>query len=144
MKRYILKVYPAGMSREAYRTIEISGKDTLDQLCEFIMESFDFIHEHLYEFCMDNRMYSDDNYQYDPEYEDDPSTDIAIDKIGLVKGQNFSLHYDYGDDWMFTIHVQKIEDEPRRSDPKLIKSVGYVEQSPEWEEWEDEEDEEEF
>jgi len=144
MKRYILKVYPAGMSREAYRTIEISGKDTLDQLCEFIMESFDFIHEHLYEFCMDNRMYSDDNYQYDPEYEDDPSTDIAIDKIGLVKGQNFSLHYDYGDDWMFTIHVQKIEDEPRRSDPKLIKSVGHVEQYPDWDEWDDEEDDEDF
>ena len=49
--RYTLKIYPAGRGREIYRTIEISGKDTLDRLCEFILESFDFIHEHLYEFC---------------------------------------------------------------------------------------------
>lgn len=31
------------------------------------MESFDFIDEHLYEFCMDNRMYSEYAYQSDPE-----------------------------------------------------------------------------
>ncbi len=82
--------------------MEISGKETLDRLCEFILKSFDFIHEHLYEFCMNNRMYSEDNYQYDPE-DGGLSMDIVIDRIGLVKGQNFLLHYDYGDDWMFTI-----------------------------------------
>ena len=40
MARYTLKVYPAGRGREIYRTIMISGKDTLDDLCEFILESF--------------------------------------------------------------------------------------------------------
>ena len=43
MSRYTLKVYPAGQGRNVYRIIEISGNDTLDRLCEFIMESFDFI-----------------------------------------------------------------------------------------------------
>ena len=142
MKRYTLKVYPAGRGREVYRTMEISGKDTLDQLCEFILASYDFIHEHLYEFCMDNKMYSWNSYQYDP-HDGGPSTNIVIDKIGLVKGQNFSLHYDFGDDWMFTIHVQKIEEEPKRTSPKLIKSVGYINQYPDWDEWDDE-DEEDF
>lgn len=137
MARYTFKVYPAGQGRNAYRTMEISGKETLDRLCEFILESFGFIHEHLYEFCMDNKMYSEDSYQYDPE-DGGPSTDIAIDKIGLEKGQNFSLHYDYGDDWMFTIHVQKLEDEAQKTGPKLIKSVGHVEQYPNWEEWDEE------
>ena len=143
MSRYTLKVYPAGQGRSVYRIIEISGKDTLDRLCEFIMESFDFIHEHLYEFCMDNKMYSEDSYQFDPE-DDSPSTDIAIDKIRLVKGQNFSLHYDYGDDWMFTIHVQKKEIEAVREPAKLLKSVGNVEQyawEPDWEEWIDDSEE---
>ena len=140
MFRYTFKVYPAGQGRKIYRTMEISGTETLDRLCEFIMSSFEFIHEHLYEFCMDNRMYSDDSYQYDPE-DDGPSTDIAIDKIGLVKGQNFSLHYDYGDDWMFTIHVQKIEEESDKKPPRLLKSVGYVKQYPDWDEWDEEEDE---
>lgn len=139
MARYTLKVYPAGRGREIYRMIVISGKDTLDDLCEFILESFNFIHEHLYEFCMDNRMYSEDSYQYDPE-DGGPSTDVIIDKIDLVKGQNFSLHYDYGDDWMFTIHVQKVEDEAHREKPKLIKSVGFLEQYLDYDEWDEEDD----
>lgn len=33
---------------------------------------------------------------------------IKIYRPDLAKGQNFSLHYDFGDDWMFTIHVQEI------------------------------------
>ena len=60
---------------------------------------------------------------------------MAIDKIGLVKGQNFSLHYDYGDDWMFTIHVQKVENEIHRLKPELIKSIGQLEQYPDYDEW---------
>ena len=139
MAKYTLKVYPAGRGREIYRMIVISGEDTLDDLCEFILKSFNFIHEHLYEFCMDNRMYSEDSYQYDPE-DDGPSKDVIIDKIGLVKGQNFSLHYDYGDDWMLTIHVQKVEDEALRAKPELIKSVGFLKQYPDYDEWDEEDD----
>jgi hypothetical protein len=144
MARYTLKVYPKGWGREIYRTIMISGKETLDTLCEFILEAFDFYHEHLYEFCMDNKMYSDNSYEYEPE-DGRPSTDIAIDKIGLVKGQNFSLHYDYGDDWMFTIHVQKIEEEKRKTMPEIIKSVGVLEQYPDcddFDEWDEDDDSE--
>ena len=103
------------------------------------MRSFDFIHEHLYEFCMDNKMYSEDSYEYDPE-DGGPSTDISIDKIGLVKGQNFTLHYDYGDDWMFTIHVQKIEDEDRKSAPELVRSVGMLVQYPDCDDWDDDDE----
>lgn len=137
-KQYILKVYPPGYSREIYRTIQISGKDTLDELCNTVITSFDFIDEHLYEFCMDNRMYSEDSYQSDPEF-DEPSTDIALDKLHLEKGQNFSLHYDFGDDWMFTIHVQKIEEVKQRKAPAVLKEKGSIEQYPYCEDWDDDE-----
>ena len=43
MSRYTLKVYPAGHGREIYRTIKISGKETLDRLCEYILDAFDLI-----------------------------------------------------------------------------------------------------
>jgi hypothetical protein len=85
-------------------------------------------------------MYSEYSYQYEPE-DGGPSTDITLDEINLVKGQNFSLHYDYGDDWMFTIHVQKIEEESRKKPPVLLKSVGSVEQYADWDAWDDEDDE---
>ena len=91
MEQYTLKVYPAGMSRSVYRTIQISGRETLDALCRVIIASFDFIDEHMYEFCMDNRMYSDYSYQSAPE-RGERSTRVKIEKLQLVKGQNFSLH----------------------------------------------------
>jgi len=78
---------------------------------------------------MDNKMYSEYSYEYEPE-DDGQSTDIKIEKLDLAKGQNFSLHYDYGDDWMFTIHVQKIEEGKTAGANRLTKSKGTVEQYP--------------
>jgi hypothetical protein len=138
-KKYTFKVYPSGLGRDVYRLIEISGDKTLDDLCECILETFDFIHEHLYEFCMDNKKYSEYSYEYDPQ-DGGPSTDIKIDKLGFEKGQKFSLHYDYGDDWMFTINVQKIEETDDVVKSTLIRSKGEVEQYPSWDDW-DEDDE---
>jgi hypothetical protein len=135
-KKYTFKVYPSGLGRDVYRVIEISGDKTLDDLCEFILETFDFIHEHLYEFCMDNRMYSEYSYEYDPQ-DDGPSTDIKIDKLELEKGQKFLFHYDYGDDWMFTINVQKIEETDDRIKSTLIRAKGEVEQYPSWDDWDE-------
>lgn len=132
-KQYLLKVYPAGRGRDVYRNIEIGGNRTLNQLCGVILESFDFIDEHLYEFCMDNRMYSEYTYQSDPEG-DEPSTDIVLDELGLCKGQKFSLHYDFGDDWMFTITVSKISEVQKNVETRIIKSKGNIEQYPGWDE----------
>lgn len=75
-------------------------------MCQVILELFDFTDEHLYEFCMDNRMYDEYNYQSDPEG-DEPSAKITLDELGVVEKQKFSLHYDFGDDWMFVITVKK-------------------------------------
>ena len=85
-----MKIYPAGRGCDVYRNIEICGNSTLNQLCQVILESFDFIDEHLYEFCMDNRMYSEHTYQSDPEG-DEPSADITLDEVELNKGQKFAL-----------------------------------------------------
>lgn len=129
-KQYSIKVYPAGMGREVYRNIEICGDETLDRLCQIILEAFDFVDEHLYEFCMDNCMYSENSYQSDPEEDDDASTDIALDKLKLNKGQKFSLHYDFGDDWMFTITVHKINEVEESFEPRIVKSKGQIQQYP--------------
>ena len=132
-KKYTLKVFPAGEGRQVYRVIEMSGEHSLDDLCRTILSSFDFIDEHLYEFCMDNRMYSDYSYQSDPEG-DEPSTRVKLDKLGLMIKQKFSLHYDFGDDWMFTITVQNITETAEKTAPNVIKAKGSIEQYPYWDE----------
>ena len=136
---FTLKVYPAGMSRTIYRTVQISDKETLDTLCHTIIASFDFIDEHLYEFCMDNRMYSEYSFQSDPE-DGEPSTRIRLDRLRLKKGQNFSLHYDFGDDWMFTIHVQKIEETEEKCKPLVLKAKGTIDQYGSQDDWEEDEE----
>lgn len=138
-KKYTLKVFPAGAGRDVYRIIEISGEHSLDNLCKAILSAYEFTDEHLYEFCMDNRMYSDHSYQSNPE-DGEPSTRVKLDKIGLVMKQKFSLHYDFGDDWMFTITVQKITETSEKVNPTVIKEKGSIEQYSEWDEDEDEEE----
>lgn len=66
--------------------------------------------------------------------DDAEGTDIALDELGLIEGQKFSLHYDFGDDWMFAIRVIKIEEVKRHRKPMLLSSKGSVEQHPEGEE----------
>ena len=123
-KQYSMKIYPAGRGRDVYRNIEICGNSTLNQLCGVILEAFDFIDEHLYEFCMDNRMYSEDAYQSDPEG-DEPSADVTLDEAGL---------YDFGDDWMFTITVSKIVEVQKDFKPRIVKAKGNIQQYPDWDE----------
>ena len=46
---------------------------------------------------------------------------------------------------MFTIHVQKIEEEKRKTMPEIIKSVGVLEQYPDcddFDEWDEDDDSE--
>ena len=56
---------------------------------------------------MDNRPYSNNAYTIDRDA-DYPEINIVIDTMELYEKQKFSLHYDFGDDWMFTITVSKI------------------------------------
>lgn len=135
-RRYTMKIYPQGNAREAYRVIEISGAESLDKLCEVILSAFEFEDEHLYEFCMDCRMYSYDSYQSDPEA-GESSTRIKVEKLGLVEKQKFALHYDFGDDWMFIINVQKIVSEAEYKKPLVLKAKGTIEQYPMWGDEED-------
>ena len=84
-------------------------------------------------------MYSEYAYQSDPEG-DEPSADITLDEAGLCKGQKFALHYDFGDDWMFTITVSKISEVQGDFKPRIVKAKGSTQQYPDWDE--DEFDEE--
>lgn len=132
VNQYTLKVYPQGRGREVYRVITLTGDHTLDFLCSAILDAFDFDNDHLYEFCMDNRPYSDHSYQFDPEGFDDCelSTNVTLDEIGLCKKQKFLLHYDFGDDWMFPITVQEITRVPKTTGAHVIREKGIIHQYP--------------
>ena len=70
--------------------------------------------------------------------DDETETNIKIDKLYLCKGQNFLFHYDFGDDWMFTVHVNKIEEVTGRIKTMLVGEKGSIEQYPDWDDEDDE------
>ena len=75
-----------------------------------------------------------DKYNANDPEGDEPSADITLDEVGLCRGQKFALHYDFGDDWMFTITVSKISEVQEDFEPCVIKSKGTVQQYPDWDE----------
>lgn len=138
-ERYTLKIYPKGMGRDAYRTLEISDDRKLTDLAECILEAFDFDFDHLYEFIMSGEMYRSRDVYVSPGISGERSANIKLGKLGLEKGRKFLYHYDFGDDWLFVVNVQKVEDEEEPHETKVIKSKGDVYQYGY-----DEEDDEEY
>lgn len=63
--------------KRIYRVIRICGTDTLDDLSDIILSSYDFDDDHLYLFNMDNVKYGRNCYKRMPEY-GEGSTDILI------------------------------------------------------------------
>ena len=140
MAQYTLRVYPKGMSREASCVLACPSDTTLEELARHILYAFDFDDDHLYEFCMTCRLYDSGNYRKRPygyDYdEDERSCDVRLDELGLYRGLNFWFHYDFGDDWVFVVHVNKVDD---GGDGRvhLVSRKGHVEQYPSWDEDDD-------
>ena len=123
---YTLKIYPKGGMRQAYRVIEISGNTDLNELCSVILNLFDFDYDHLYLFDMANeRNPYRSSYTFEAE---DPIFGIpdapTLDELSLGRGSKFQLLYDFGDDWLFVIHVTKVSE--GSGGMKLIKSEGKI------------------
>ena len=132
-KKYTLNVEPKGYQNIS-RVIEICGERSLDSLCMAILNSFDFDHDHLYRFCMDNKLRSIDCYEFNPFSDGEfPSTKICLDALNLYKRKSFLLHFDYGDDWLFAIKVINVEKVESDFETKVISSQGKLYQYPDLE-----------
>ena len=134
MIKYTFKVYPKGRGREVFRVFTMSGEYTLDDLCGYILDEFDFSNEHLYEFCMDNKPYTGNSLEF-CDMAGRTHTNIPIQNLNLQKGQKFTLHYDYGDDWLFIIHTQSVDVADTEEAPRRLKAKGSVEQYPDYDDW---------
>ena len=95
----------------ATRLIRSDGATKLSELCDFMMFAFGFIHEHSFEFLLDGNKLSED---------------VPIDSFHLNKGQEITLHYDFGDDWMFKIVVEKVRDDNFANPLAIVGGEGFV------------------
>jgi len=140
-KSFVLSI---SLGTGCYRHIQISEDATLDDLHHEIMCMFDFDDDHLYQFCMDNRLWGSgavymcqrvDYLTDELGYTDE----VELGELSIGKGSKFVYVFDFGDCWVFQIKVLRIVDETTPT-PKILKSVGEVSQYGDDED-EDEDDE---
>lgn len=143
------------------RTIEIQGRQTLEQLHAAIFEAFDRREQHPYEFHLGEDPDDLERVRYglpssgetpllmsvslDPDFGlsvvDEPTGDVAettIADLELTPGRLFGYWFDFGDHWYHKINVVAIgEAEPRVEYPRVVARVG--ESPPQYMDWDEEE-----
>lgn len=132
-KSYVISV---SIGTGCYRHIKISGKATLEELSEAILDAFDFDNDHLHAFFMSNRAWDDEECYYSPYAEEEfPATDTCrLQFIGLEEGKKFLYIFDFGDDWKFQCKVLKVLDEDTKA-PEIVRTKGEApQQYPEFDE----------
>lgn len=128
--------------KKVVRLIEIAGDQTLDDLHGQIFGAFDRFDPHLYEFQMGKRPMVGPRYVIAYQgYGDKPAGftgETRLDGMRLKVKQEFWYWFDFGDDWMHRIRVEKIvEEKSAAKRPRVVKRVG--ESPPQYMRLEDEE-----
>jgi len=142
MGSYVISV-SAGTG--CYRHIQISKSATLYKLHKAIINAFDFEDDHAHAFFMDNHYWSGYAAFFSMKMHGDErlTKSYKLEKLNLIKGDQFKYVFDFGDEWRFQCKVLR-ELEELSDIPRIIRSVGESpEQYPEWEDEEYEEDAEE-
>jgi len=119
------------------RTIQIRGKQTLEDLHYAIFDAFDRDDEHLYEFQIGGKGRRDRTalryvqpmiLEHPFGDEDRIAGDVTKTQIGsldLKVKKTLWYWFDFGDDWWHQIDVVSIEDTiPKGKYPKVIQRVG--------------------
>jgi len=118
---------------KTWRTLSISGKDTLDDLHLAIQEVYSFENDHLYSFSFDPQRLHPRKCYNSPEGSEYPyASEVYIGQLNLYVDQKLLYVFDYGDWWDFSIEVMGITKEPHLGDYKLLQQHGdSLEQYPE-------------
>lgn len=90
--------------------LQLSGKMRMEALSEGILDMVAFDRDHLYSFYYRNRRSQRCEVSHPYMKDSVSTTEVALDALGLVEGQELTYVYDFGDHWEFHITVERIED----------------------------------
>ena len=122
MKIWTIKIECVGgwyLEAPASKLCEIEPSMDLNELCDFILESFEFDNDHLHEFFVARNMRNNSQV-----IQDEAST---LDEIfPLEKNQYLFMHFDFGDDWVFKVtrNRKQAKYDNTRSYPRIIEHKG--------------------
>lgn len=109
----------------AWRRLAIDSSATLDELAHAILNSVEFDDDHLYEFIYQGR-YGKTVRVLHPEMDEDPCTaEIQVGSLPLDVGQEMEFHFDFGDDWRFSVILEEIDEKSGlQAKPKVLETHG--------------------
>ena len=124
-----------------YRHIQIPKTETLAELADVILWSFDFENDHAHAFFMDDLFWSDADSYFLSFVNDDGeeryTENVYLDILSVK--QKFKFIFDFGDEWRFECQVLR-EIDTEDEEAYLVREVGTPpEQYPDYDSFDDEE-----
>jgi hypothetical protein len=131
--KYVFKIWPV-YHPKVWRRVEMTDQHTLEELHLMIQKVFDFDNDHLYSFFPDGDFRSKIAYHDSRGGMGLSAEEVTIGEIFLKEHQTLAYLFDYGDEWMFYVELEKIEEgKASLSTPRLLESKGKSpEQYPDW------------
>ncbi|MFZ3578035.1 plasmid pRiA4b ORF-3 family protein [Virgibacillus sp. DJP39] len=119
--------FKVAFDKNSWCKIILSSKNTMEDLHKVILKAFDFDDDHLYSFFMDGRKWSQDCIVSPYDDSGAPNAaEVTIGSVGLTNGRRFMYLFDFGDEWTFTVTVEKIqESDPEPVAPHITEKHGY-------------------
>lgn len=109
---------------DCWRRIAIPSDCSLDDLADHILNSVDFDNDHLYSFKIINRLGAIVEVNH-PEMQIAPfGNETSVGEIPLQIGQEMTFEFDFGDQWTFTILLEKIDQEMKINKSRCIETHG--------------------
>ena len=121
---------------KVWRLIAMPADKTLDDLVHVILHSVEFDNDHLHEFSYRNRQGARVSVHH-PAMDEPPYTDeVSIGTLPLEPGQTMELTYDFGDNWRFTVKLDRIDPpDPKLKAPRILESHGKAPRQ--YQDWDD-------
>ncbi|MGC9349987.1 MAG: IS1096 element passenger TnpR family protein [Anaerolineae bacterium] len=116
-----------------WRRIAIPADASLHSLASAIINSIDFMHDHLYYFAFESRT-GVRKYINHPYMDEGPwASEMEIGDVPICVGQTMEFLYDFGDQWEFDVVLERVDPEMDVQEAVVIDSYGESpEQYPTW------------
>ncbi len=108
-----------------WRLIAMPADATLDDLVGWILRSVDFDSDHLYEFTYRDRLGAEASASHAAMDKGPWADQLPVGTLPLEPRQSMRLVYDFGDNWQFTVKLERIEPPGAKAKgPRILESHG--------------------
>lgn len=118
--------FKVALGQGVWRRIVMPAQSDFADLAEFILDAFNFDHEHLYQFRYQDE-YATQRTLDDPscsDVDDDYADEVTLGEAGLSPRQLVEFRYDFGDDWRFNVLVEKLDASETGAEPAVLTKEG--------------------